>query len=245
MDKNIKEEKSHSSTHHHSGKSSSSGSKSKHSSHKKVVKKKERGVVPYITTPLVFALISLIVVLPIFLAFTGNAVNLVHKVQETLVIDYNDRETNTDRFDSKSVTYEAGKIGLCEKVGVLTISNVGIKSDVYYGVNRVSMRDGVGISTESVFDGNSSSLSIAGYSTKAFKGLNNVEAGDTISFETTDKVYEYSVISNEVGAVPAEQGSSGVLILSSDVNSKAFSAYSSEKRYVVAEFSSVKAGKGE
>ena len=245
MDKNIKEEKSHSGSRHHSSKSSSSGSKSGHSSHKKVVKKKERGVIPYITTPLVFALISLIVVLPIFIAFTGNAVKLVHNVQETLVIDYNDRETNTDRFDSKSVTYEAGKIGLCEKVGVITIKNVGIKSDVYYGVNRVSLRDGVGISTDSVFNEGNSSLNIAGYSTKAFKGLNNVEAGDIISFETTDKVYEYSVISNEVGALPETMGSSGVLILSSDVNSKAFSAYSSEKRYVVAEISSVKARKGE
>jgi sortase (surface protein transpeptidase) len=215
----------------------------KHSEHGVVIKK-EKGVIPYVTTPLIYVLISLIVVLPILISFTGGAVNAVHNLQQDYWIDYSDIKTDTERFDDKSLSYENDKISLCEKVGVIKCEARGIKSEVFYGVNRVSLRNGAGLSTKSVFDSYKSKLNIAGYSSRAFKGLNNVKEGDKIVFETTDKVYEYTVISNEVCEYP-EEASSYPMILSCDEEENAFSAFNSEKRYVVAGFSSVKDKKGE
>ena len=217
---------------------------SKHHSKPKVVKKKERGIIPYIINPLLYVLISLIIVIPVFIGFTNNAVDTVHNVQKEFVIDYSDVSVNTERFDNKSLVYENDKIGACEKVGVIKCENVGIVSDVYYGVNRVSLRDGAGLSSKSTFDSFKSKLSIAGYSNRAFKGLNNISEGDKIVFETTDKIYEYTVESNTVGKNPSDDYYSG-LILSCDDESKAFSAFSNEKRYVVATYSSMRDKKGE
>jgi LPXTG-site transpeptidase (sortase) family protein len=129
-------------------------------------------------------------------------------------------------------------------VGIIKCTRVGIDSDVYFGINRVSLRNGTGLSKKSSFNGSKSKLSIAGYSTKAFKGLNNIKKGDTVVFETNDKIYEYIVESNEITTDPSENYSSG-LILSSDEEGKAFSALNNEKRYVVATLSSSRDKKGE
>ena len=219
----------------------SSGEKSK-SSKKRKIKKKDRGLLPFITTPIIFVLISLVVILPMFIAFTDFAVDKVHEAQQSLVMDYYDKEISTERFDNKTLDYEAS-IGACEKVGVIKCEDAGIEADVFYGINRVSLRNGAGISSKSTFSGYSSQLTVAGYSTRAFKGLNNVSEGDKIIFETTEKIYEYTVISNSVTNTPARLYG-GNIVLCSDENSKAFSAFNSEKRYVVASFSSMKMKEG-
>ena len=226
-------------------------SKSSTSKHKKrqkkssvtVVKKKERGIMPYILNPLIYVLISLIIVLPIFIGFTNYSIMAVHNIQEDYVIDYSDIKVNTTRYDNRTLVYENDKIGVCEKVGVLKCEEVGIITDVYYGVNRVSMKNGAGLSSKSTFDSFKSKLNIAGYSTSAFKGVNNLSEGDRIIFETTDKIYEYTVESNTISGNPSSSYSSG-LVLSCDDEEKAFSAFSNEKRYVVATFTSMRDRKG-
>ena len=231
--------KNTSSKEHNSKASSKKKSKSKkHSS-----RKKERGVVPYIVTPVIYVAISLIVILPAFGMFTNYSVSAVHEFQEKLPADYNDIKISTQRFDDNSLVYENELIGLCEKVGTIKCENAGIESEVYYGINRVSLRNGVGVSTESTFNDAASSFHMAGYATQAFKGLCNVREGDKIVFETNDKIYEYTVVSNTEGTQP-ESGYSSGMILSCEKNSKAFSAFSDEKRYVVASFSSIKDKKG-
>ena len=221
-------------------KSSSKGSKQ----HSHVVKKKERGVIPYIVNPIIYILVSLVVVIPVFMAFLNYSVNAVHNAQEVFTYDYNDVEVNSVRSDNKTLPYENDLLGVCEKVGVLSCEDIGLKTDVYYGVNRVSLRNGAGLSTKSSFGGYDAMFNIAGYSTRAFKSLNNASSGDKIVFETTDKIYEYTVVNNSVGANPEPSVSSG-MILSCDENSKAFSVFNSEKRYVVAQFLSIKDKKGE
>jgi len=226
-------------------KDTASKSEHKHSKkHRKSSKKKERGILPYISNPLIYVLISLIVVLPVFMGFTKGAVSFVHKVQKDYSIDFNDVSINTDKFDNNTLVYENDRIGACEKVGVLKYESVGIISDVYYGINRVSLREGIGLSSKSTFDSFKSKLSLAGYSTRALKGLSNAKAGDIITFETTDKIYQYEVESNTVSANPEVQSSS-VMVISCDDSSKAFSAYSKQKRYVVASFKSMRDKKGE
>ena len=217
-------------------KTKSSGSHHSHSG-----KRKERGIEPYITVPLVYILISLIFVLPLFVGFVNTSVNAVHKFQNSFSADYCDYYVYSTRFDNKTLDYN--KISLCEKVGVLRCSSVGIEQDVYYGINRVSLRNGVALSTESSFDGNPS-LSAAGYSKGALKGLNNLEEGDSITFETTDKIYEFTVVSNTVKSAPANENGAG-LVISCDNEEKAFSEMGKDNRYVVCELSQVNNRKGE
>ena len=211
---------------------------------KKKRAKRERGMIPYITTPLIFTLISLIIVLPLLFSFLNFAVKTVHNAQQVLSIDFNDKTVDSTRFDNKTLEYDNDKIGVCEKVGVLKCESAGISSDVYYGINRVSMRNGIGLGNESIFSGYKSKLNLAGYSTAALKGLNNVKVGDIIVLETTERVFEYQVVENSVTVSPSNNYSSGVII-SCDENSKAFSAFSNEKRYVVGAFKSVRDKKGE
>ena len=213
-------------------------------SKKKSSKKKHRGVIPYVSKPLIYVLISLIIVLPAFIGFTNKAVDIVRDLQNDLVIDYSDRAINTESFDNKTLVYEKDRIGLCEKVGVIKCEKVGIVSDVYYGVNRVSMRNGVGLSNKSTFDSFRSNIYVAGYSSRAFKGLSNVSEGDKITFETTDKIYEYTVESNTVGMNTTDDISYG-LILTCDDESKSFSTFTNERRYVFASYSSMADKKGE
>lgn len=216
---------------------------SKASSKKHHKKKKDMGIIPYLTTPLIYVLISLIAVLPLFIGFANMSIKAVHNIQDNVAIDYNDRVVYSDRYDNKSLVYESGKIGICEKVGVIKCEKVGIVEDVFYGVNRVSLRNGAAMSVESNIDSYKSKLYLAGYSSRAFKGVNNLSVGDVITVEMCDKTYQYTVESNEISeTAPAfERG----LLLSCDVNSKAFSAYSRKKRFVYASFTSMENNKGE
>ena len=219
-------------------------SESSETKSKKKKRKKDRGVLPYLTTPLVYCLIALILVLPMFISFAGFAIRTVHKAQEQLTFDYNDAVVNSARFDNKTLEYDANKITACEKVGVLQCEKVGLITDVYFGLNRVSFRNGVGLSSQSVFDGYNSKLSIAGYSTGTFKVLKNISQGDVFVFETTDKIYEFTVVSNNIELSPEDRYQTG-LILSCDEESGAFSTYNKEKRFVVAEITSISDKKGE
>lgn len=200
--------------------------------------KKKKAVLPFITTPLIFVLISLIIILPLFIGFTGFAVRAVHTAQKTLTADYYDKSVSTQRYDSNQINFD-DYIGACEKVGVLSCESAGIKTDVFYGINRVSLRNGAAVSTESSFPGKGGEIDVAGYASTAFKGLKNVGEGDSISFETNSGIYRYKVTSASVsdGFEKPSIGEFIVLSTSSDIN--AFSSQNKKKRYVVAVFSDI------
>ncbi|MBR7060235.1 MAG: hypothetical protein IKI34_00665 [Eubacterium sp.] len=213
---------------------------SKSHSHSKM--KKERGVIPYITNSLIYVLISLVIILPLFIGFVNKSVDAVHNVQNSLTADFYDYEVYSERFDNKTLSYSEGKIGICEKVGVLKCESVGINQNVYFGINRVSLRNGVGLSTESKFGESDSKLILAGYSIGALKGLSNIQEGDTVSFETTDKIYEYTVLSNVLGEYSEDDNAN--LVVSCDDKNYAFSAMGKDNRYVSCALSAVKNKKG-
>ena len=216
--------------------------KSKHSkNHTHDGKRKERGIVPYIQVPFIYVLISLVVALPMFIAFVNFSVDAVHNFQKDFSADYNDYSVNSTRFDENTLDYE--KLNLCEKVGVLKCSAAGIDQNVYFGINRVSLRNGVALSKDSSF-GSNVSLNVAGYSKGALKGLSNLKEGDVITFETSDKVYEFDVVSNSVGNYQTNSAQAG-LVISCDNEAKAFSAMGKNDRYVVSVLKNVQNKKGE
>lgn len=185
--------------------------------------KKHRVVLPYIKTPIIYVLISMIIAVPVMLGLMYYAVNTVHKAQDVLVKDYYDVEVVDDNNPND-------QIELCECFGTLSCKDVGLNTAVYYGINRVSMRDGVGMSTSSALEEH---IDIAGYPSGAFRALYDIEIGDTIELDSVagDMFYEVVDISVKEVNTPVD-GSTLVLCTAKDTSP--FSFYDNERLFVTA-----------
>jgi ribosomal 50S subunit-recycling heat shock protein len=186
-------------------------------------------VLPYILTPIVFVLISLIVVVPVGLHMMNVAIDTVHTAQKTLTIDYNDVKASDNVLDSD------GEFVLATKIGKVTCENAGLSTDLYYGINRVSLRNGAAVkSTASDFD-NEGAVDIYGYTSTAFKSLKYVEEGDIITVETNNGVYRYEVTDVAIGVKSPESTAKQKIVLASAKSDEAFATFNDEKLYVVGE----------
>lgn len=194
-------------------------------------------VLPYFQIPVIFVLISMVVVAPICFGAMSVAVKAVHNAQEVLVKDYNDVEAVTDYqgSDIAEGSVQIPEISVAQKLGVITCENAGLNADVYYGINRVSLRNGVALSVNSSKCGQGKSIGVYGYAGSDFKALKNLENGDIISFETLWGVYKYKVSSKQVLSVAPNPNGGEYLILATEKDNKAFSAFGEDRLYVVAE----------
>lgn len=208
--------------------------------------KKRYVVLPYIIIPIVFVLLSLIVIAPVSKALMNKAVDTVHKSQETLTIDYNDLKAEDSNFKASEETSGAvslPKLVSSEKIGVITCENAGLNTSVYYGLNRVSLRSGAAVSAKSSLFGEGKGVHVYGYSSTAFKSLYHLEVDDEITVSSRWGRYIYKVVSCE-NLTSAPKTDENVLILSTSKDNKAFSDFDDEKYYVVAEFVSGPTVKG-
>lgn len=190
-------------------------------------------VLPYILTPIVFVLISLIAVVPAGIHMMNTAIDTVHKAQETLSIGLNDVEAKNN-YDADAEG-KADRPADVSKFGEILCENAGLNADAYYGMNRVSLRNGVGVSAEAALPGDKGIINAYGYASTAFKALKYVKIGDVITFETGWGVYYYMVTdvvtSNKAPVINADQG----LIFAAAKDNNAFSCFDDEKLYVAAE----------
>lgn len=198
-------------------------------------------VLPYIITPIIFVLISLIVVLPVGVHIMNTAIDTVHTAQQTLVIDYNDIEAKNDY---SGVTDESigESISSASKFGEIICENAGLKTDAYYGINRVSLRNGVGVKTNGVLPGQDGEVDAYGYVSTYLKALKYVEVGDIITFETKWGTYKYEVTDVVTSADVPKSSAKQSLVLSTSRSSKAFSVFNDEKLFVVADLISSSQG---
>lgn len=197
-------------------------------------RKNHFAVLPYIVTPIIFVLISLIAVVPACVHMMNMAIDTVHTAQETLSIGLNDVEAKNE-YSGVQTDGKASKPSDISKFGEIICENAGLKADAYYGINRVSLRNGAGVSSEAALPGDNGVVNVYGYASDSFKALKYVEAGDIITFETGWGVYYYEVTdvstSEEAPVLTADQG----LVLASAKNNDAFSCFDDAKLYVVAE----------
>lgn len=200
-------------------------------------RKHKYSVLPYFQVSFVFVLISMIVVVPVCIGAMNIAVSTVHKAQEVFVRDFNDIEAKTDYqgSDKESGTVSVPALSVAQKLGVLTCDKVGLNADVYYGINRVSLRNGVAVNVESSQCGQGENVEIYGYVSKDFKVLNNLEIDDVIKFETLWGTYKYRVSSKQILSKSPNPSGSENLILATQEDNKAFSSFSENKLYIVAE----------
>jgi ribosomal 50S subunit-recycling heat shock protein len=190
-------------------------------------RKKHHVVLPYIATPIIFVLISMVFVLPIMLGMMNTAVSVVHTAQKTLTLDFNDVDIVQEQAS------EPLNLSLCQSIGTITCDTAGLNTKVYYGINRVALRNGVGLSTSACLFGNDGNVKVAGYSSTAFKALYNVKVGDVINVHTEWGEYDYEV-TDVITSDKSNAPDGNYLVMSTSAEKSAFSYYDNEKLYVIA-----------
>ena len=199
--------------------------------------KKHHTVMPYIVTPIIYVLIAMIVIVPASIGLMNTAVNLVHRAQKTFTMDYCDVQVEDVEFvpgDTEAGQVKLPEIKAYQQYGIIECDVAGLKTDVYYGLNRLNLRRGAAGSSQFALPGQGGTVNVAGYNTTAFKSLKYVKKGDEITFTTCYGVYRYQVYSviksSSYKSIDVEDGES--LILSCDYPDGPYSNQRGEKLYV-------------
>lgn len=211
---------------------SDSKSSKQNKSKRKHKKKKHYTAFPYINYAVIFVLISMVIFLPVMIVGMNRAVNTVHQAQGVLVKSYNDiyidNTNNGESGDEFINTIDVGKL-----LGTITCDSVGLNEKVYYGVNRVSLRDGVGLESKSYLFGKGGCSKVAGYPSTSMKGLYDIKTGDVITVNSYWGTFKYKVTNiDEAEDVSYPDGDS--LVLSTSISTDAFSIQNSKKLFVTA-----------
>lgn len=220
---------------------------SKEANTKKSNKRKHHNktVLPYFTTPIVFVLISMLVVAPICFGAMHIAIDKVHSAQVVLCKDFNDVEaiTEFEASTKKSGSVEIPAIHTAQKIGVIECKNAGLCVDAYYGLNRVSLRNGAALDSDSSLCGLGGVIDTYAYSSKGYKALGSVEVGDVISFKTLWGSYTYKVVEKSVSEKSPKRNDGEYLVMATEADKDAFSSFNKDKLYVVAKMLSGPAAK--
>lgn len=208
---------------------------------KSVVQKEEKSVhtkrrkgpaYPYIYRSLSFILISLFVFAPLMMIGLDMAKSTVADAQTYLTIDYNDVSVD-DSSNNKTGKDFIDSIRIGSLLGTVSCERIGLNEKVYYGDNRVSRRNGVGLNSKSYLFGMGGPSKIAGYNSSSFKTLYNVKQGDIITVESNLGTLKYKVYKTTV-AKKAETVIGDKLMLATSKSTDAFSYFADEHFYVYA-----------
>lgn len=200
---------------------------------KSVHTKRRKGpVYPYIYRSLSFVLISLFVFAPLMMIGLDMAKRTVADAQTYLTIDYNDVSVD-DSSNNKTGKDFIDSIRIGSLLGTVSCERIGLNEKVYYGDNRVSRRNGVGLNSKSYLFGMGGPSKIAGYNSSSFKTLYNAKQGDIITVESNLGTFKYKVYKTTV-AKKAETVIGDKLMLATSKSTDAFSYFADEHFYVYA-----------
>ena len=150
----------------------------------------------YFVIPVVYALILLIIAVPIELAIKDKInENILNSYRNTKNYSYYDeisieRKLPLSGNETQKVVY--APIEKNEGYGKLIIESVGVNCEVYRGIEgKSNLRVGVG--SDNALPGSDDTVYVSGYSTKHFKNLCNVKVNDIVTFNTTYGKYTYKV----------------------------------------------------
>lgn len=200
---------------------------------KSVHTKRRKGpVYPYIYRSLSFVLISLFVFAPLMMIGLDMAKSTVADAQAYLKIGYNDVSVD-DSSNNKTGKDFIDSIRIGSLLGTVSCERIGLNEKVYYGDNRVSRRNGVGLNSKSYLFGMGGPSKIAGYNSSSFKTLYNAKQGDIITVESNLGTFKYKVYKTTV-AKKAETVIGDKLMLATSKSTDAFSYFADEHFYVYA-----------
>ena len=195
-------------------------------------KRRKGSVYPYIYRSLSFVLISLFVFAPLMMIGLDMAKSTVADAQTYLTIGYNDVSVD-DSSNNKTGKDFIDSIRIGSLLGTVSCERIGLKEKVYYGDNRVSRRNGVGLNSKSYLFGMGGPSKIAGYNSSSFKTLYNAKQGDIITVESNLGTFKYKVYKTTV-AKKAETVTGDKLMLATSKSTDAFSYFADEHFYVYA-----------
>lgn len=195
-------------------------------------KRRKGSVYPYIYRSLSFVLISLFVFAPLMMIGLDMAKSTVADAQTYLKIGYNDVSVD-DSSNNKTGKDFIDSIRIGSLLGTVSCERIGLNEKVYYGDNRVSRRNGVGLNSKSYLFGMGGPSKIAGYNSSSFKTLYNVKQGDIITVESNLGTFKYKVYKTTV-AKKAETVIGDKLMLATSKSTDAFSYFADEHFYVYA-----------
>lgn len=200
---------------------------------KSVHTKRRKGpVYPYIYRSLSFVLISLFVFAPLMMIGLDMAKSTVADAQTYLKIGYNDVSVD-DSSNNKTGKDFIDSIRIGSLLGTVSCERIGLNEKVYYGDNRVSRRNGVGLNSKSYLFGMGGPSKIAGYNSSSFKTLYNAKQGDIITVKSNLGTFKYKVYKTTV-AKKAETVIGDKLMLATSKSTDAFSYFADEHFYVYA-----------
>jgi LPXTG-site transpeptidase (sortase) family protein len=181
----------------------------------------------------------MIFVIPVSIVSFNFASDMVHKAQKTLTFSYCDVEidnSDVELSSQKDGQTTINNVDLMKKYGNIVCENAGMNTDVYYGINRVSLRNGCASSAENSLPGQGGCVKVTGYYSTAMKALKNVEIGDIITYSTTYGVFTYKVynVTTCDSFSKLSLSNDEELVLSCYSSNDIFANYSDEKLFVQA-----------
>lgn len=194
--------------------------------------KNDSVVYPYLYRSISFVLISMFAFAPLMLLGFDKAKSTVEDAKTYLTIDFNDIATDNS-YNDKTGNDFINSISLGSLIGTVSCERIGLNENIYYGYNRVSLRDGAGLDSNSYLFGMGGCSRLAGYSSSSFGSLYNIEKGDVIEVDTPFGNYRYEVYDAYASSSTADTNGDA-LILATAKSSKAFSAQSDKGFYVYA-----------
>lgn len=195
-------------------------------------KKKPKGAVyPYLYRIASFVLLSMLLFAPLMMIGLDEAKATVKDAQSYLKMDYNDLKIGKDTSDKIGEDF-LDDVEIGSYIGNVSCERIGLNEEVYYGYNRVSMRNGGGLDSRSYLFGMGGVTKIAGYSSN-FGSLYNIKKGDVIEVESNLGNFKYKVYKTGLSAT-VEDADKDTLILGTTKSNKAFSSLAEEYYYVYA-----------
>ena len=148
----------------------------------------------YVIRITVILLIALIVTSAAVVAVNPLATKYVHKAENAYAASVDDI-TVDESFSplSKDTVPEMKDYKVGKKIAVISCDDRGLNTEVYFGSDRVSMRYGSGLSTESTLFGEDGASYVTAYIEKDFDALRYVERDDVIKVVTEYGEYAYTV----------------------------------------------------
>ncbi len=199
-------------------------------------RKVRKGSRDYFTKTTAYLLILLAITISVVFIAINPVTALVHKVEEHLAMQSRDIVLDDSAYAPNSVeNADDLKIDYGDKIAVISSGDFALNCSVYYGSNRISMKNGAGFHTESDMPESGTSF-ILGYAESCFSSLEYCEKGDIITLTTNYGEYNYRVNdikyidSNAVAYEKAEGDRLVLCALTSD-----FSEHSGENLYIFAD----------
>lgn len=195
-------------------------------------KNKPKGAIyPYLYRTVSFVLLSLLLFAPLMMVGLDEAKNTVRDAQSYLKMDYNDLQIGKVESNKTGEDF-IDDIEIGTLLGTISCERIGFNENVYYGYNRVSMRNGGGLDSRSYLFGMGGVTKIAGYPSD-FGSLYNVKKGDIIEVQSNLGNFKYKVYKAELSET-ADDAKGNSLILGTTKSNEAFSSLVGEYYYVYA-----------